>query len=79
VRAKHPKFPIHRSGRPDRKARWLGRAGGLIAQLSKPPLPAVTRADLKKQDYSTSTQRLGVRFTERVRDVFRFRWIREIF
>jgi len=38
----------------------------------------VTGADLRRQDYAASTQRLGVRFTERVRDVFRFRWMREI-
>jgi len=67
-----------RAGRPDSKARWLGRVGGLIAQLSRVPRPRVTGADLRRQDYAASTQRLGVRFTERVRDVFRFRWMREI-
>ncbi len=65
--------------RPRKNARWLGFLGGLIAQLSKTAPPDVTRADLHRQDYSTSTQRLGVRFTERVRNVFRLRWIREIF
>jgi hypothetical protein len=32
--------------------------------------------DLDRMEFKTSTQRLGVRFTERIRDVFRFRWIR---
>ncbi|MFA5422392.1 MAG: hypothetical protein WC374_00860 [Phycisphaerae bacterium] len=32
--------------------------------------------DLRNIDFKTSTQSLGVRFTDRVRDVFRFRWIR---
>jgi len=34
--------------------------------------------DLKKNDFKTSTQCLGVRFTEKIRDVFRFKWIRKI-
>ncbi len=65
--------------RPRRNALWLGFVGGLISQLSRTALPDVTCADLQRHDYSTSTQRLGVRFTERVRNAFRFRWIREIF
>jgi hypothetical protein len=57
----------------------LGLAAGLIARLFKTPLPEATSADLRKHDYSTSTQRMGVRFTERIRNVFRLRWIRELF
>jgi hypothetical protein len=62
-----------------RKAWWLGLAGSLIARPSRGPWSAVTCADLRKHDYSASTQRMGVRFTERIRNTFRFRWIREIF
>jgi hypothetical protein len=65
--------------RPGRKALRLGLVGGLIARLFRTPLPDVTGEDLRRHDYTTSTQRMGVRFTERIRDVFRFRWIREIF
>jgi len=36
-----------------------------------------TAADYERIEFKTSTQRLGVRFTERIRDVFRFRWIRK--
>jgi len=36
-----------------------------------------TPADYERIEFKTSTQRLGVRFTERIRDVFRFRWIRK--
>jgi hypothetical protein len=61
------------------KALWLGRAAGLLARLSRTRLPAATRADLRRNDYSASTQRIGVRFTERIRNAFRLRWIREIF
>ncbi len=62
-----------------KKAVWLGLAGGLISRSFRTALPDVTPADLKKQDYAMSTQRLGVRFTERIRNAFRLRWIREIF
>jgi hypothetical protein len=37
----------------------------------------VAEEDFKRNEFSTSTQRLGVRFTDRIRDVFRFRWIRK--
>jgi len=65
--------------RRTRKALWLGWAGGVLARLARPRLSEVSCRDLRRHDYSTSTQRLGVRFTERIRNAFRRRWIREIF
>ncbi len=38
--------------------------------------PGPTAADLQRAEFTTSTQRLGVRLTERIRDVFRFRWLK---
>ena len=35
-----------------------------------------TTKDLEKAEFKTSTQSLGIRFTEKIRDVFRFKWIR---
>lgn len=64
---------------PGKNALWLGLVGGLISRLFRAALPDVTCADLKRHDYSMSTQRIGVRFTERIRNAFRLRWIREIF
>jgi hypothetical protein len=64
---------------PSVKALWLGLAAGLIARLFRTRLPEITGEDLQRNDYPTSTQRMGVRFTERIRNAFRFRWIREIF
>ena len=64
---------------PGAKALWLGLAGGLIARLFRTRLSEVTGEDLQRNNYSASTQRMGVRFTERIRNAFRFRWIREIF
>jgi hypothetical protein len=65
--------------RPNWKALWLGFVGGLISRLFRTPLPDVIPEDLKRHDYSASTQRMGVRFTERIRNAFRLRWIRAIF
>lgn len=62
-----------------RKALWLGLAAALISRLFQTPLPGATSEDMAKRDYSTSTQRMGIRFTERIRSAFRRRWIREIF
>jgi hypothetical protein len=33
--------------------------------------------NLKEIDFSTSTQKIGVRFTDRIRDIFRHRWVKK--
>ena len=50
-------------------------AGGLLSLFGKTP-GKTELADLQHADFTTSTQRLGVRFGEKIRDVFRFRWLR---
>lgn len=35
-----------------------------------------TPAQLYRSDFKSSTQRMGVRFTERLRDSFRSRWLK---
>jgi hypothetical protein len=32
--------------------------------------------DFKRADFKTSTQHLGISFSEKIRDVFRFRWLK---
>ena len=50
-------------------------AAGLSSIFGKSPAkPAVD--DLKRADFKTSTQHLGIRFSERIRGVFRFRWLK---
>ena len=51
-------------------------AGGLLSIFSKQPTKAAPD-DLSKAEFKTSSQRLGVRFTEQIRKVFRFRWLRK--
>ena len=51
-------------------------AGGLLAVFGKSPAkPNVD--DLKRAEFRTSTQRLGIRFTEKIRDIFRLKWLRK--
>jgi len=51
-------------------------AGGLLSTFGKSPAkPAAD--DLRRMEFKTSTQALGVRFTEKMRQVFRFRWLKK--
>lgn len=52
-------------------------AAGLVALFGKSPAKP-TAEDLSRMEFKTSTQRLGIRFIEKIRDVFRFRWIKKI-
>ena len=51
-------------------------AGGLLSLFGKSPARP-TENDLKRAEFKTSTQRLGIRFTEGIRRIFRFRWLRK--
>lgn len=50
-------------------------AGGLLSIFGKSPVKP-TAGDFRRMEFKTSTQRLGVRFTEKIRQVFRFRWLK---
>ncbi len=50
-------------------------AGCLLSVFGKAP-PGPTTDDLSRAEFKTSTQRLGVQFTEKIRNVFRFKWIK---
>ncbi|MCK5225872.1 MAG: hypothetical protein KAQ89_04065 [Planctomycetes bacterium] len=51
-------------------------AGWLISFFGKSPAKP-TAADLKRIDFGTSTQHLGIRFTEKIRSIFRFKWLKK--
>ena len=70
-----------RSGRvyhPSKKALRLGYLAGLVSRLSRGSRSRVTGSDLKRRNFATSTQRLGVRFSELIRATFRFRWLNKL-
>ena len=50
-------------------------AGWLLSLFGKSPRKPVVE-DLKRADFKISTQHLGIRFSEKVRDVFRFKWLK---
>lgn len=39
--------------------------------------PTPTRQDLRETEFKTSTQGMGLRMTDHIRDVFRFKWVRK--
>jgi len=54
-----------------KKNKRLGLAAGVVMGLfSKQPPKTMP----KKLEFRTSTQRVGCRFSERIRGFFRFRW-----
>jgi hypothetical protein len=40
--------------------------------------PKKTSDGMKGMEFSSSTQKMGVRFTDRIRDIFRRRWIKKV-
>ena len=62
--------------RPGRAGSWLGslagRLMGMFGRIKKPTIQDVT-----KMEFPASTQRMGVRFTERIRAVFRHIWLKK--
>jgi len=62
--------------RTERKSSLLGALAGAFLPLFAKKKQPTGPDDLRKTEFKTSTQRLGVRFTERIRRVFRFKWLR---
>ncbi len=56
--------------------RFLGAIAGLFMSIFGRRRLPVTGEDQARAEFPTSTQKMGVRFTKKIRDVFRFRWIR---
>jgi hypothetical protein len=50
--------------------------GNLLTIFGKSPAKPNSN-DLKQMEFKTSTQMLGVRFREKIREVFRFKWIKK--
>ncbi len=52
------------------RQRLFGLAAGLFLGTKTPPV------DIKKGLFKESAQRIGVRFTEQIRDIFRKKWLK---
>ena len=55
---------------------FLGFLAAGILSLFGRSAPKPGPDDLKRADFAVSTQRLGIRFSEKIRDAFRIRWLR---
>jgi hypothetical protein len=51
---------------------------GLVTSVYFIFKPKKTSDDMRKMEFSTSTQKLGVSFTEKVRNMFRNRWVKKV-
>jgi len=47
----------------------------LLSLLGKKKIKP-TAEDRKKLNFNTSTQRMGMRFNEKIRNIFRLRWVK---
>ena len=50
-------------------------AAGLMSVFGSRRIKHTTE-DLKKAEFKASSQRLGIHFSDKIRDIFRFRWIK---
>jgi len=59
-----------------KKQKRLGLgAGWLLKLFGKSPRPD-SPAELYRNDFNPNTQKMGLRFSGRIRNVFRHRWLR---
>ena len=54
----------------------LGFIAAILSVFGKKLKP--TAEDFQKLEFKTSTQRMGIRFTEKTRNTFRFKWIKKL-
>lgn len=71
---------MRRAGKDPSKSARLGFVTGwLLAIISirdrKSRKPAIE--DLHREEFKRSTQKLGMRFTDEIRDIFRVRWLKK--
>ncbi|MCI0499650.1 MAG: hypothetical protein L0Y36_08225 [Planctomycetales bacterium] len=57
------------------RSNLLGWLAGSLQMFGKRP-PQQTPAQMRRQDFTTNAQRLGLRLTDRVRNAFRHRWLK---
>lgn len=62
----------------NKTSKFFGSLAGVVLRIfGKSPAKAGPD-DLKRIEFKASTQRLGVRMTKRIRDVFRNKWLRKM-
>jgi len=64
------------SSRPAKTGSYLGRLAGLLLKFFGKS-PKLTQKNLDNIEFSTSTQRMGIGFNERIRAFFRLKWLKK--
>jgi hypothetical protein len=59
----------------NKKSSRLGFLAGVAALFSK--RDKTSAEDMQKLEFKTSTQWMGIRFTDKIRDAFRHKWIKK--
>jgi hypothetical protein len=59
------------------KGRFLGLLAGVFMSAGGRSAAGSALKDMEEMEFKTSTRRMGVRFTESIRNAFRSRWIRK--
>jgi hypothetical protein len=49
---------------------------GLITFIYSLFRPKASAGDMKRMEFSASTQKMGISFTDKIRNVFRHRWLK---
>lgn len=60
----------------DKSPRRLGLIAGFIMRLFSKPHKK-SDEQIAKEEFKTSTTRMGLTFTEKIRNTFRFRWLKK--
>jgi hypothetical protein len=60
---------------PNKKSSRLGFLAGLAALCGR--RSKATAEDMQKLEFKASTQRMGISFTDKIRDAFRHRWLKK--
>jgi len=56
---------------------FLGLLAGRILSIFGKSRIKPTQEDFRQMEFKTSTQHIGVSFTDKIRRVFRFRWVKK--
>jgi len=62
----------------ENKNKLIAVLAGLVGSVWLLFKPKKKSDDFKKMEFSTSTQKMGVGFTDKIRDIFRGRWIKKV-
>ena len=57
---------------------FVGFCAGVVLSIFTRQRRRPSVEDIKKMEFFTSTQRIGVRFGSKIRNVFRLRWLRKV-